>query len=59
VLISLQICLKYISLKEESIKVLLYMYTGVHVKCPIFVSRFNITLIFSMDCQEILKYRIS
>jgi hypothetical protein len=34
------------------------MYISFHVTSPLFVSDFNLTLIFSMDYREILKYQI-
>jgi len=33
------------------------MYIGHHVKCPLLLSDFNDTWIFSTDFQEILKHR--
>jgi hypothetical protein len=35
------------------------MFTGVHVKCPLFLWDFNQTWIISTDSRKILKYQIS
>jgi hypothetical protein len=35
------------------------MYSGLHVKYPLFLPDFNETCIFSRDIREILKYQIS
>ena len=32
------------------------MYIGLHVKCPLFLSDFNETRIFSADFRNILKF---
>jgi len=34
------------------------MYIVLHVKCPLFLSDFHETLIFSTDILKILKYQI-
>jgi len=34
-------------------------YIGLHVKCPLFLSDFNGTLIFCTDFRNIFKYEIS
>jgi hypothetical protein len=39
--------------------ILRWMYTGLHVKCPLFLSHFNQTWTFLTDFQKILKYEIS
>ena len=35
-------------------QVLSNMYIGLHVKCPLFLSDFNVTLIFSTNFREML-----
>jgi hypothetical protein len=35
------------------------MYTGLHVKCPLFLSDFNESRIYLTDFRKILKYQIS
>ena len=35
------------------------MYTGLHVECPLFLSDFDETWIFSTDFRKILKYEVS
>jgi len=35
------------------------MYQGLHVKCPLFLSDFNETLIFYTYFRKVLKYEIS
>jgi hypothetical protein len=35
------------------------MYTGLHVKCPLYWSGFNDTCIFSKKIQKMLKYQLS
>jgi hypothetical protein len=35
------------------------MYTGLHVKCSLFLSDFNETWTFSTDSRKVLKYQIS
>ena len=41
--------------EEELREVLSQMYIGLHVKCPLFLSDLNETLIFSTDVQKLLK----
>jgi len=45
-LVSLQLCLKYISFWEELSEILLKMYICLHVKYRLFLSDFNETWIF-------------
>ena len=37
----------------------IYIYIGLHVKYPLFLSDFNYTGIFSKDFRKIFKYQIS
>jgi hypothetical protein len=52
-------CLKNFSLYEEFSEILSQMYTGFHVKYPLFLSEFNKTQIFSTYFQKNRKYKIS
>jgi hypothetical protein len=49
-------CLKHFWLWEEFKEILSQMYTGLHVKYPLFLSDFNETWIFWADFRKILKY---
>ena len=53
------VCLKHFSFYEELSEISLPMYTGLHVKTPLFLSDFNETWTFSADLRKILKYQIS
>jgi hypothetical protein len=54
--IYLQICLKCFSLDKELSEILPQMYTGLHVKYPLFTTDFNQTWIFLTDFQKIIKF---
>ena len=55
----LQLLSKRFSFCEELSEVRSQTYTVLHVKCPLFLSDFNKTWIFSTDFRTILKYQIS
>ena len=53
------LCLKHLSFSEELTEILLKMYTGLHVKYPLFLLDFNEIRILSTDFRKILKFQIS
>jgi hypothetical protein len=56
---SLKVCLKCFSFWEGFGEILSQMYIRLHVKCPLFLSDFNQTWIFSTDFRKVIKYRIA
>jgi hypothetical protein len=50
--VSLKFCLKHFSIYEEFSEILSQMYIGLRVKCPLFLSDFNETWIFSTDFRK-------
>ena len=55
----IQIYLKCFSSDEELSETAPQMYTGLHVKYPLFILDFNQTWIFLTDYQKIIKHQIS
>jgi hypothetical protein len=49
---SVHFCLKHFTFSEEMSGILSKMYTGLHVKYPLFLSDFNKNLIFSQDFSK-------
>jgi hypothetical protein len=52
-------CLKHFSFYEEMSEIWSNMYTGLHVKYPLFLPSFNDSWIFLTEIRKILKYKIS
>ena len=51
-------CLKHLSFSEEMNEIGSKMYTGLHVKYPLFLSDFNVTWFYSTDFRKIFTYQI-
>jgi hypothetical protein len=56
---SLQICLQHFSYKEVFTAIVSYLFVGILVKCPWFLSDLNQTWIFSANFQKIPQHQIS